>query len=773
MQLYTGARGGFMGMVIMVAVLTGINLAQGEELVTLTMQERMGLARAGELVTTGVPLPQGVVRDADELSLTDSKGKPLPAEIRPIVNWPDGSLKWVHLYFPASCSASGKATVRLVRRKAPRVKSNLAVIDSPDAITVVTGPLKFVVKKQGFNLIDAAWIDEGGGGQFDAVHQVIAPHDRGAMVKVEGQTYAARNDSDVKVAVEESGPMHVVIKASGAHKDASGQKMLDFVARIYAYNNSPIVKVVYTFIKAQGDRSESIPLEALHLELPTTIKSGSVLFGAQDRLKAAKLARGQEAFVYASDSDTVAYGGALSGAEKGKSTKPDRIGWADISTGSKGLAAGVRWFWQMHPKSVEVTGEGLVILGLYPDRHEGSELIYTGVARTHYMQLVFHNASDGFLASKFAALQQPLLAFAPPRWYCRDTKAFGLLTEADASLYQEEHLATAKHYDGVLDAHYQTFTELMDGRTRGGSSNDDYGLLEWGDNFHYTKTKRDGSRMYEWNGNYYGYDHMMCMQFCRTGKLGYFDHFETHALHVADVHTVHWDPKERKGISNFWSGANRYCPPGEHVRFDDEANTYPVYVSNTFNHHKSQGMFERWYFLADHRMLDVLQEIADYIMRYKDADLSTSQPRGVGFLLITVMEFYDFNGGDSKWLDRAREVFTKNKDKKHKGGKPHYQIGFLLEGVRRYHEVSGDPDALAFMTKWCQKYISRGRPSANIAHAFGYLYGKTGDRKYLDFGNKCILGLGEFNKEKDFAMMMCNGTYFLFYLSREAQVPGS
>ena len=77
------------------------------------------------------------------------------------------------------------------------------------------------------------------------------------------------------------------------------------------------------------------------------------------------------------------------------------------------------------------------------------------------------------------------------------------------------------------------------------------------------------------------------------------------------------------------------------------------------------------------------------------------------------------------------------------------------------------------MTKWCQKYISRGRPSANIAHAFGYLYGKTGDRKYLDFGNKCILGLGEFNKEKDFAMMMCNGTYFLFYLSREAQVPGS
>ena len=43
-----------------------------------------------------------------------------------------------------------------------------------------------------------------------------------------------------------------------------------------------------------------------------------------------------------------------------------------------------------------------------------------------------------------------------------------------------------------------------------------------------------------WAGNYYGFPHMMCVQFLRTGKVEYFDAFEAHALHAADVHTVHY-----------------------------------------------------------------------------------------------------------------------------------------------------------------------------------------------------------------------------------------
>ena len=51
-------------------------------------------------------------------------------------------------------------------------------------------------------------------------------------------------------------------------------------------------------------------------------------------------------------------------------------------------------------------------------------------------ELAFHGKRDAKrLESEFAALQRPLLALAPPKWYCRDTKAFGPLAENDRALY--------------------------------------------------------------------------------------------------------------------------------------------------------------------------------------------------------------------------------------------------------------------------------------------------------------------------------------------------
>ena len=161
-----------------IAVLTGgvalasALTAQAADLVTLTMQDRLGVARVGEPVTIGVPLPQGAVKSAADLVLL-SGGKAIPAEVRPIVKWPDGSIRWVHLYFAADCPANGQATVALATGPAAVAASRLVVQDGANAVTVNTGPLKFVVRKKGFNLIDSAEID----GQ-----PVIAPHQRCAMM---------------------------------------------------------------------------------------------------------------------------------------------------------------------------------------------------------------------------------------------------------------------------------------------------------------------------------------------------------------------------------------------------------------------------------------------------------------------------------------------------------------------------------------------------------------------------------------------------------------
>jgi hypothetical protein len=745
--------------------------------VRLTIQEREGIARKDEVVVTGVPLPEGAVKDAGELTILDGGGKPVFAEIRPVVKWPDGSVRWVHLYFRADCPADGATAVTLSRGERPARESRLRATDSPDAVTVVTGPLKFVVRKKGFNLIDAAWVDESGQGRFDAERQVVAPHRGGAVAKVDRQSYAAVDDADSQVAIEESGPMHVVIKATGAHKNEKGGKQLDYVARLYACEGSPVVRLVYTFVNAQGtNRQVPMILESLHLDLPTTVKQGRALVGATGGAKSATLGADAEAFAFASDSDTIGYGGAVEGTEKGKDGKPTSPGWVDLSDGRKGLAVGLRWFWQMHPKTVEVSGDGRLRMGLYPERFGKPAYVYMGVARTHYAALVFHEGADpARLEAQFAGLRHPLLALAPPKWYCRDTKVFGPLAESNPDIYKPEWLPVVKRYDEGFERVFRKFSRMMDGRKAGGTVRDDYGLLEWGDNFHYTKEPKTDDPyirkpMPEWNGNYYDYPHMMCMQFCRTGNLGYFDHFDAHSLHVADVHTVHWD-SVRNG---FWQGANRYCPPGEHVRFDDgPKDRYPVYVSDTFNHHKSQCLFERWYFLADHRMLDVLGEIEGLVMRYKGGDTDANQPRGPAHLMITLTEFYKFSGGDKKYLTRAGEVWRKNERASMKNGQPHYQIGFMAEAMARYHEISGNPDVRDFLRDKVSRFV-RSHPSGNVAYGAAHYYGMTGDAKFLDFAVQCLPGgdpSGDPTKEKDFAMMWRNAMYVPYWLTREASPP--
>ncbi len=751
------------------------SVATSGEIVQLTATERLGFARVAEPITIGVPLPQGTVKSTENLALV-SAGKEIPAEVRPIVKWPDGSVRWVHLYFAGDCPAHGKMTVSLVERKPARLGRTIEVTDAVDAITVFTGPLRFVVKKKEFNLIDAAWINE---------KPVVAPHRRGGVVLVDKVEYWTSADPDVRVEVEERGPMHVVIKASGAHKNAVGEKKLDFVARIYAFHGSPIVRMTYTFIMAQGQRKdEFVPLAGLHLELPTMIKdAATTTFGSEAGPQSARLtAPAGEAFVLASNSDTITFGGAVSGSSKAKSSKPKNVGWASLSDGAKGVAAGVRWFWQMHPKSLELTGDGLVRVGLFPARAGKTVKIYSGVARTHYVQWVFHEATDGAkLASRFAGLESPLRPFASPRYYCRDAKAYGDVVEADPAQYKPEYRTLVEGWDKAFEANWKKFQKLMDGRQAGGARNDDYGMLEWGDNFHYTK-KTSFGMMYEWNGNYYGYPHMMALQFIRTGKEEYFDTFDAHALHVADVHTVHYDPTGKL------TGASRYCPPGEHVRIDKRPH-YPVYISNTFNHFKSEELFERWYFTGDHRMLDVIAEHRRLVTEYKGADRSGGQPRGPGHLLITLAKFYEHTL-DPIFLKRGKEVFDKNKDVvvQEKNGKANFQQGIQLEGARRYYEVSQDPDVIDYLKRWADFFQKTKTLQRTAAQAFGFLYGKTGDKQYLDLGLACIQrntgdqhpdgqkGTGteglNFSKEKDFALTMRNGPYFFYYLSNAAPRPG-
>jgi hypothetical protein len=135
--------------------------AQAQPLVELTIRERGNVDRESEPVTSGIPLPSGRVENIDHLHLLDHEGNPLDVDIQAVNRWwKSDSLKWIHLTFQASLPANGEQKFTLVKQDARRTsKTGLQVDENNEQIDVDTGPLRFSIRKHGFNGIAEAWLD--------------------------------------------------------------------------------------------------------------------------------------------------------------------------------------------------------------------------------------------------------------------------------------------------------------------------------------------------------------------------------------------------------------------------------------------------------------------------------------------------------------------------------------------------------------------------------------------------------------------------------------
>ena len=159
------------------------------------------------------------------------------------------------------------------------------------------------------------------------------------------------------------------------------------------------------------------------------------------------------------------------------------------------------------------------------------------------------------------------------------------------------------------------------------------------------------------------------------------------------------------------------------MRFDEPKKDYPVYISNTFNHFKNEGIFERWYFTGDHRMLDVLEEQKRFAVEYTGADRAGSQPRGPGNQMMMLAKFYEHTL-DDVFKERCATVFNKNNKREvtnKKSGKVNFQQGVQLEGARRYYEISGDPAVIDYMKFHFESFKRTGTRQINAAQGFGFL----------------------------------------------------
>ncbi|RJP30889.1 MAG: hypothetical protein C4536_09140 [Actinobacteria bacterium] len=549
--------------------------------VELRLKERAGVARNGEITTSGVPLPRDFnVYSPDDICLFDAGGSPVPCQKKVTARW-GGSpgdtskpVKWVLLDFPASVGASGES-VYYLRRSSARADppSPINVSDDGATVTVNTGAAVFRMRRDSFNLFDSVDLAGVGG--------VLSPSSANGFAISAGGTEYRSSLSPASLSVEEAGPLRASVLVRGSHAAATGGGKLAYTARVHFYSGSSQARVFYTLENHNPTQPDGMgqpqcwdigcpgseTFSGLHLSLqpgvgasPTAVlgtgEGGSPPFSTgadialyQDSSGSAwwDVHRGHvpRPQSYVSMRGWRAYSG---GAEVGRGERAQA--WLDLSGNGKGLAMGLRDFWQNYPKSI-ARGGGEIRLSLFPAEYGGDFVFRPGEHKTHEILLYFHagDANQAGTAQAMAAMDSPLLGLASPQWYA-DSGALRRTTPSGDprfSAYENQNLAAFDPSIGHTE--YSLLQSIEE--------NDFYGWCDYGDvPLDYETPSGQMNLKYD-------FDYGMLLQFLRSGDYRWWDLAEPACLHVADEDILHYEGAIDHWADGGYFGHSYHDEPGD------------------------------------------------------------------------------------------------------------------------------------------------------------------------------------------------------------------
>ncbi len=423
--------------------------------VPMTVWEQAGADRSGDIATGGIPLPDGLVANPQQLRVLNSAGKVLPAQFSALDRWrasPSKAIRWCLVSFPASLPAGGKSqyVLRFVGTNAPPPPGTpLKVTENAGGVTVVTGPLKFVVSKSSANLFDGVWLDTNRNKRFDSGEQVVdSSSDNGALLVADdwpaekikaGDQYLSSAGAPKSVTIEESGPVRACVCIRGSHLPKGqgfAEGLYDYTVRIYAYAGQPYVRVFYTLANSRLSRTlRTWPFKSLELVIKLQGGARSAGFlGAGGKVTEVTV-RGPA--VMLQDVDDSQRQGPIPSyriVQAGKELCAGRRapGALSVSGEKSGVTVGVRHFAEMCPKALGVDTGGLRVK-LFPAEAGKRYYMLPGRRRTHEMVYLFHAGKGGEKELKLvrSLSRQELRPLAPAKWYQQSRAWFGGMSIVD------------------------------------------------------------------------------------------------------------------------------------------------------------------------------------------------------------------------------------------------------------------------------------------------------------------------------------------------------
>ncbi len=635
--------------------------------IPLTVSETAGLNRHKYPITSGIPLPRGLLKSARVLQLMDRQGGFVPAVVQEMTRWPgDESLQWIQVHFAASVPANGQVVYHLREVGAlPRFPSPIGLAQRADGLEVVTGPLRFVMGGQSQQLLDQVWVDENWGYDFSGRTKILESGHFQITLRSGGRRFRMSPWIENRVEIEEANAIRAVVKISGAFVSNDRKPSpFDYVARVTVYGGKTFFKLGLTLIHTGRSGVEALPLEDFSIQTKLNLDPFSQRFalGGIDRDHQGHFDQTSAVSLYLENADSYQLSGVAVEADlvvdescrqpPGSSLRlavKDKnilnLGWADLADDRHGLALGVKWFRQLYPKAFEIRKSGALIARLFPEKAK-PQPIPGGMSKTHEVLFYFHGGrsfAEGRVKNELLGLQKPIFAFAPTTWYCRKSRALGVLSESSPDAYREGYWPMVQKYDGWIELQRESLLAER-GRRRGENRADGYGWLRFGGGRPCQRSPEKPEGTVNWdNDRTYDLAYALYLHFFRTGDPGSLEVAEEIVAHWADLGVSHHrDPHYPKAPSGCplasWDGRRHeillhsFLLTGNR-RALDAARLWLEHVVELDGmdlarapHHVAPvllGLLKGYEVLGDQRFLERAQWIVEVIHAWQDGDLET------------------------------------------------------------------------------------------------------------------------------------------------------
>jgi PcRGLX-like N-terminal RIFT barrel domain len=589
--------------------------------------------RAAYPVSVGCPLPEGCVHDAELLRAHSEEG-PCPLVARPLLHWPDGSVRWVLLSFVTR--QQGEHTVSFSGPE-PTGWSGVSIRDDGADMRIDNGVVQVLLSRTG-------------GGPIQEIRARGVPWLSSAKdLQFLVDDASSLNGGTESIDVLEHSAIRARLRVSGKHKDDSGAHLLDYSLYIEIWSEVPTIRLDYEFANVTpGIPEQDVNAIVMNLrpELGPHAVPQLLQRWAGERMQAKLATPNDDTEIVADWTRAVPYVPSLAcfgDREPVTRYLEQRVLESDSWLGLKGPSGSL--YLKLHdmanlrPKRL-LTCNGSLIAELWPSA-AGRLGVPQGRSRRHSLTLVFTPPDTALsLQAIGELLQLPLYegratvapeVFAASAAFGQDKLlAFGRSARFEhylARLTNQVNLATGIFdYGDTVDQDY-ALEYALEGRQplRRGRE-----IRQWSaDTLEAIRPGDISSYEPVWTNNEYDLVHMLCTEVMRTGRRWLWPTLLAAARHNVEVDFVRYsdDPYQHEATP-------------AHSAYHNFSRAVP-------SHTWTQGLLEYHCLTGDPDALETATKLGDRLIWHLESrDDLWGFNRELGWSLLSLTSLFDVTGAE-------------------------------------------------------------------------------------------------------------------------------